>query len=77
MLEDTRFAMKSWKAAEVSARLAETRLKQAWAEHLRGASKAVPADLARSAAVLRAQANDKLRLTLKLMNPERPNRDQA
>ena len=76
MLEDARSAMKSWKEAEAAARAAESQLRQAWAESVGRRRKSVPAQLAKSAAALRAQANDKLRLTLRLMNPERPNRGQ-
>ena len=70
MSQDARSALQSWKIAEANARVAESQLRQAWTEFEARRIAAVPPSLAKTAFELRAQANDKLKLTLKLLRPE-------
>jgi hypothetical protein len=70
MSQDARSALQLWKIAEANARVAESRLRQAWAEIEARRIEAVPHELAKAAAELRAQANDQLKLTLRLLRPE-------
>jgi len=70
MSQDARSALQSWKIAEANARVAESQLRQAWAEVEAHRTEVVPRELARNAAELRAQANDQLKLTLRLLRPE-------
>jgi predicted ATPase len=70
MSQDARSALQSWKIADANARVAESQLRQAWAEIEARHSTVVPDQLAKVAAQLRAQANDQLKLTLRLLRPE-------
>jgi molybdopterin biosynthesis enzyme len=72
MSQDARSALQSWKIADANARVAESQLRQAWAQVEAHRIEVVPHELAKTAAELRAQANDQLKLTLRLLRPEHP-----
>jgi molybdopterin biosynthesis enzyme len=76
MSQDARSALQSWKIAEANARVAESQLRQAWAEVEAHRIQTVPHELAKTAAELRAQANDQLKLTLRLLRPEHQNNNE-
>ena len=72
MSEDLRAALRSWKETDNKARAAENKLRQARADFQAHRLSAVPESLVQTVAELRREANEKLKITLKLLKPDHP-----
>ena len=72
MPSDLKSALDSWKEVDANARAAEGLLRQAWADYEGRRTTAIPAEMLKQVAELRTSANDRLKVALKLLNPERP-----
>ena len=72
MASDLRLALDAWKEADANARAAESLLRQAWSQYEQNRANAVPGELVRQVRELRAKANERLKMAVKLLNPERP-----
>ena len=69
---DLKSAVASWKVADASARAAENLLKQAWSDYEERRVTGIPSELVKQATELRASANERLKVAVRLMSPERP-----